>query len=45
MLLYPVVEKSVRETCEMHGRTIEICTVDLSQSWQDIRAELMELVA
>ncbi|MET1256387.1 5-methylcytosine-specific restriction endonuclease system specificity protein McrC [Aliikangiella maris] len=44
MLVYPVIEKKLRETYSMNGRKIHICTLDLSQDWRDIRSELLELV-
>jgi 5-methylcytosine-specific restriction enzyme subunit McrC len=43
MLLYPRVNRSLRERYEILGREISICTVDLSQSWMEIDRELKEL--
>ena len=45
MLLYPVVDRAIREEYVMHDHKIRICTVDLSKDWQEIRAELLGLVA
>ena len=45
MLLYPVVDRPIREEYEMHGHKIRICTIDLSQDWRDIRSDLLALVA
>lgn len=45
MLLYPVVDKKLRETYNMDGHKIHICTLDLSRDWQDIRTELLEIVS
>ena len=44
MLLYPVVDKKLRETYDMQGHKIHICTLDLSREWKDIRHELLELI-
>lgn len=45
MLLYPVVEKSVRLAYELNGHSMQICTINLAADWQDIRRELRSLVA
>ena len=45
MLLYPVVDKKLRETYDMDGHKIHICTLDLSKDWKDIHNELLELVS
>ena len=44
MLLYPVVNKKLRETYTINDRKIHFCTLDLSRDWHAIRNELMELV-
>jgi len=44
MLLYPVVDREIRESYNLHGHTIRISTLDLSREWKDIRAELLGLV-
>lgn len=44
MLLYPVVDKRLRENYILAGNKIHICTLDLSRDWKDIRNELLELV-
>ncbi len=45
MLVYPEIEKRLRETYTMNGRQIHIRTLDLSQDWKDIRSELLDLVS
>ncbi|MDG1463124.1 MAG: 5-methylcytosine-specific restriction endonuclease system specificity protein McrC [Gammaproteobacteria bacterium] len=44
MLIYPVVERSVRLSYELNGHPMQIATVNLNAEWQDIRAELLELI-
>ena len=44
MLLYPVVEQEVRLDYEIDGYRVQICTVDLAQSWREIEEELMGIV-
>jgi 5-methylcytosine-specific restriction enzyme subunit McrC len=44
MLLYPKVDKDLRHTYRLHGLDIHVYTVDLSQDWKLIRADLLELV-
>jgi len=43
MLLYPKVDRHLRETYQIRGFDIRVCTVDLSSDWKDIRRELLEL--
>lgn len=45
MLLYPVVDRSIREEYEMHGHKVRICTINLSKDWRDIKSDLLALVA
>jgi 5-methylcytosine-specific restriction enzyme subunit McrC len=44
MLLYPVVKENVRETYDIQGHKISICTLNLFQDWTQIKAELGELL-
>ena len=44
MLLYPTIDQKLRLTYNLSGRVINICTVDLSRSWREIRQELLDLV-
>ena len=44
MLLYPAVGTSLRLGYKLGGHRISVCTLDLTQDWQTIRAELLELV-
>jgi len=44
MLLYPVIDKKLRETYTLNGKTIHICTLDLARDWRELRDELLELV-
>ena len=43
MLLYPVVEKSVRLKYDLEGHNVQIRTLNLAADWQDIRQELLSL--
>lgn len=43
MLLYPRVERTLRERYTIRGHEIRISTVDLSAEWRDVRRELLEL--
>lgn len=45
MLLYPIVNQALRLDYQLHGHRIQICTVDLSAHWSEIRGELLELVS
>ena len=45
MLLYPVVEKSVRLSYTLDGHDVKICTVNLAANWEEIHRELKSLVA
>lgn len=45
MLLYPVVDQQLRLDYTIHGHRVRVCTVDLSRTWREIRAELLELVS
>ena len=44
MLLYPVVDKEIRESYTLQGNKIHICTLDMSRDWKEIREELLSLV-
>jgi 5-methylcytosine-specific restriction enzyme subunit McrC len=43
MLIYPQVDRALREHYEILGRRVSICTVDLSKPWQAIDRELRDL--
>jgi len=45
MLLFPVVNNSIRLDYHIHGHSVRIDTVDLAKPWLDIRNELNELLA
>ena len=45
MLLYPVIERSVRQTYELPGHKVHICTLNLAADWKDIRDELNSIVS
>lgn len=45
MLLYPVIERSVRQTYKLPGHKVHICTLNLAADWQEIRDELHSIVA
>ncbi len=44
MLIYPVVDKELRLSYDMHGHRMRISTVDLGKDWRDIRSELLALI-
>lgn len=44
VLIYPRVDRQIRQRYEIAGRTISIYTVDLNASWQVIDKELRELM-
>ena len=44
MLLYPVVDRSVRLEYELPGHRIQICTLNLAADWKEIHKELLALV-
>lgn len=45
MLLYPANGKKLRLKYEIKGNLLSICTVDLSQQWEEIENELLALVS
>jgi 5-methylcytosine-specific restriction enzyme subunit McrC len=45
MLLYPRVDRDLRERYIIQGITIDLCTIDLNADWQAIRDELKDLFA
>lgn len=45
LLLYPVVESSVRLDYTLASRDISICTVNLADDWKEIHEELQSLVS
>jgi len=45
MLIYPVVDRELRESYQLHEFPIRVCTVDLNRDWKDIRNELLSFVA
>ena len=45
MLLYPTVDKSLSVTYTDRGHKISIRTINLNQHWQNIRNDLLDLVA
>jgi len=45
MLLYPANGKKLRLKYEIKGNLLSICTVDLSQPWEEIENELLALVS
>lgn len=44
MLLYPVVDRVIREAYMIEGHQVKICTLDLNRDWKEIHKELLELV-
>jgi 5-methylcytosine-specific restriction enzyme subunit McrC len=44
MLIYPWVDTSLRETYEIHGHKVTIATIDLAQSWKQVRNDLLRLL-
>lgn len=45
MLLYPTTSDELTESVVIQGHRIQIATVDLRQSWQDIESRLLSLAA
>ena len=44
MLIYPKVDRELREHYEILGRKVTLCTVDLQASWQSIAQEIRSLM-
>jgi len=44
MLLYPVIDRSVRLTYDLPRHSNQICTLNLAADWKEIHRELLELV-
>ena len=44
MLIYPRVDRTLRERYSIQGYPIAVCTVDLNQDWRALKAELISLV-
>lgn len=44
MLLYPEVDKRLREHYTIDGHSVFVSTVNLSQPWLDLRRELMSII-
>jgi hypothetical protein len=44
MLIYPRVDRTLRERYTIQGYPVAVCTVDLNQDWQDVRDELFSIV-
>jgi 5-methylcytosine-specific restriction enzyme subunit McrC len=44
ILLYPAVDRGFDLRYRICGHTIRVCTIDLSQRWQNIRSDLLELL-
>jgi 5-methylcytosine-specific restriction enzyme subunit McrC len=45
MLVYPRVDREIRESYVIQGIKIDLCTIDLNADWQAIRHELRKLFA
>ncbi len=43
MLLYPAIDKRIRETYNLGKRRIHICTLDLNAEWRYIHRELLDI--
>jgi 5-methylcytosine-specific restriction enzyme subunit McrC len=43
ILIYPRVDRTLRERYRIQGHVIEVCTVDLSADWREIHSELLSL--
>jgi 5-methylcytosine-specific restriction enzyme subunit McrC len=44
MLVYPKVDRELREHYEILGRKVSLCTIDLAAPWQSIAQEIRELM-
>jgi 5-methylcytosine-specific restriction enzyme subunit McrC len=45
ILLYPAVRKELSETAELQGHQIHLVTINLSQPWNEIENDLLDLVS
>lgn len=45
MLIYPKVSRTLRESYRIQGFGVTVATVDLSQDWQEIKREIIDLVS
>ena len=45
LLLYPVISQSVDESYKLNGHVIHIKTIDLSDSWQNIKDQLIQIAS
>jgi 5-methylcytosine-specific restriction enzyme subunit McrC len=45
ILLYPTVRGKLSETIELQGHEIHFVTIDLSQRWDEIESELLDLIS
>ena len=45
ILLYPVVNQELDLVYKFPGHKVSIKTINLAQSWQDIKAELLRIIA
>lgn len=45
MLIYPQVDKKLRQRYRIQGHDVSVCTVDLNQPWQAIHTEIVDLIA
>jgi 5-methylcytosine-specific restriction enzyme subunit McrC len=44
VLLYPTVRENLSETVELQGHPIQFVTINLSQPWEEIESELLDLI-
>lgn len=43
MLVYPEIDRKLRERYVIQGHAIDVCTMNLDADWRDIRRELLLL--
>jgi 5-methylcytosine-specific restriction enzyme subunit McrC len=44
MLIYPKVDRELREHYEILGRKVSVCTINLNAPWQSIDQEIRTLM-
>ncbi len=45
ILLYPAVNYPLDLSFNLQGHSVRLCTINLDQAWQSIKAELLDLLA
>ncbi len=45
VLLYPTVREKLSEIVQLQGHEIHFVTIDLSQPWEEIESELLDVIS